>query len=51
MYIYVCVLNLAAFKQDGDASQIVEFPFIRTNSLADALKLNYFCSADLLTNM
>ncbi|XP_023708266.1 sentrin-specific protease 1 isoform X1 [Cryptotermes secundus] len=41
----------ATSKQDGDSPRIVEFPFIRTNSLADALKSNYFCSADLLTSI
>lgn len=41
----------ATSKQDRSAPHTTEFPFIRTNSLADALKSNYFCSADLLTSI
>lgn len=51
MYVCMCVLQLAAFKQDEDEPEIVELPFTKTTSLADRLKSNYFCGKDLVKNV
>lgn len=41
----------AASKQEEDVSQTLQFPFTRTNSLADSFKSNFFCREDLLTSI
>ncbi|GFG37082.1 hypothetical protein Cfor_07922 [Coptotermes formosanus] len=39
------------FLQEEDVSQTLQFPFTRTNSLADSLRSNFFCREDLLTSI